>query len=180
MNAVGDHKRRPSRDPALLMAREVPIPHVGGRDRRSFPIAVGWINGQINPTVQIRPGEMQFWRIGHVGATLFIKFRIEGMPLYVVATGEVRLRYQRKRVGWAHSHIPCKARGTLAFERILSRPMISPCGAWPLKIWIYTHRTHRGGVAHHRLDIGDCRPATHVRRRGLRLARMSPVQLSVG
>jgi FtsP/CotA-like multicopper oxidase with cupredoxin domain len=28
---------------------------------------------------------MQFWRIGHIGATLFIKFRIEGMPLYVVA-----------------------------------------------------------------------------------------------
>jgi FtsP/CotA-like multicopper oxidase with cupredoxin domain len=43
------------------------------------------INGQINPVVQIRPGEMQFWRIGHIGATLFIKFRIEGMPLYVVA-----------------------------------------------------------------------------------------------
>jgi FtsP/CotA-like multicopper oxidase with cupredoxin domain len=43
------------------------------------------INGQINPVVQIRPGEMQFWRIGHIGATLFVKFRIEGMPLYVVA-----------------------------------------------------------------------------------------------
>jgi hypothetical protein len=38
------------------------------------------INGQINPMVQIRPGEMQCWRIGHVGATLFIKFRLAGMP----------------------------------------------------------------------------------------------------
>jgi suppressor of ftsI len=44
------------------------------------------INGQLNPTVQIRPGEMQFWRIANIGATLFIKFRIEGMPLYVMAT----------------------------------------------------------------------------------------------
>jgi FtsP/CotA-like multicopper oxidase with cupredoxin domain len=44
------------------------------------------INGQLNPVVQIRPGEMQFWRIANIGATLFIKFRIEGMPLYVVAT----------------------------------------------------------------------------------------------
>jgi FtsP/CotA-like multicopper oxidase with cupredoxin domain len=35
--------------------------------------------------VQIRPGELQFWRIAHIGATLFIKFRIEGMPLYVLA-----------------------------------------------------------------------------------------------
>jgi suppressor of ftsI len=44
------------------------------------------INGQLNPTVEIRPGEMQFWRIANIGATLFIKFRIEGMPLYVMAT----------------------------------------------------------------------------------------------
>jgi suppressor of ftsI len=43
------------------------------------------INGQLNPAVEIRPGERQFWRIGHIGATLFIKFRIENMPLYVVA-----------------------------------------------------------------------------------------------
>jgi FtsP/CotA-like multicopper oxidase with cupredoxin domain len=44
------------------------------------------INGQLNPTVQIRPGEMQFWRVANIGATLFIKFRIEGMPLYILAT----------------------------------------------------------------------------------------------
>jgi FtsP/CotA-like multicopper oxidase with cupredoxin domain len=43
------------------------------------------INGQLNPLVDIRPGEMQLWRIAHIGATLFIKFRITGMPLYVVA-----------------------------------------------------------------------------------------------
>jgi suppressor of ftsI len=41
---------------------------------------------RLNPVVQIRPGEMQFWRIANIGATLFIKFQIEGMPLYVVAT----------------------------------------------------------------------------------------------
>jgi suppressor of ftsI len=54
------------------------------------------INGQVNPLVQIRPGEMQFWRIGHIGATLFIKFRIEGMPLYVVATDGHKLSQPRK------------------------------------------------------------------------------------
>jgi suppressor of ftsI len=43
------------------------------------------INGQLNPVVDIRPGEMQFWRIAHIGATLFVKFRIDGMPVYVVA-----------------------------------------------------------------------------------------------
>jgi suppressor of ftsI len=43
------------------------------------------VNGQLNPLVDIRPGEMQFWRIANIGATLFIKFHIEGMPLYAMA-----------------------------------------------------------------------------------------------
>jgi suppressor of ftsI len=54
------------------------------------------INGQLNPIVQIRPGEMQFWRIANIGATLFIKFQIEGMPLYVVATDGHPLSQPRK------------------------------------------------------------------------------------
>jgi len=44
------------------------------------------INGQLNPMVQIRPGEAQFWRIANIGATTFIKFRIAGVTLHVVAT----------------------------------------------------------------------------------------------
>jgi FtsP/CotA-like multicopper oxidase with cupredoxin domain len=44
------------------------------------------VNGQVNPVVQIRPGAMQFWRVANIGATLFLKVRVEGMPLYVVAT----------------------------------------------------------------------------------------------
>jgi suppressor of ftsI len=57
------------------------IKHAEHADRQIISI-----NGQVNPTVAIRPGEVQFWRIANIGATLFIKFRIEGMPLYVVAT----------------------------------------------------------------------------------------------
>ena len=44
------------------------------------------INGQLNPVIPIRPGEVQFWRIGNIGATLFMKLRIDGLPLYVLAT----------------------------------------------------------------------------------------------
>jgi suppressor of ftsI len=44
------------------------------------------INGLVNPVVAIRPREVQFWRIAHIGATLFIKFRIEAVALYVIAT----------------------------------------------------------------------------------------------
>ncbi len=44
------------------------------------------INGQINPIMSIRPGEVQFWRIAHIGATLFLKLAIAGMPFFVIAT----------------------------------------------------------------------------------------------
>jgi len=54
------------------------------------------INGQVNPVVQIRPGEMQFWRIGNIGAEQFLKFRVEGMPLYIVATDGHPLSRPRK------------------------------------------------------------------------------------
>jgi FtsP/CotA-like multicopper oxidase with cupredoxin domain len=54
------------------------------------------INGQLNPAVEIRPGEMQFWRIANIGASLFFPFQIEGMPLYVVATDGHPLSRPRK------------------------------------------------------------------------------------
>ena len=44
------------------------------------------INGQVGPIVPMRPGEVQFWRIGNIGATMFIKFRPAGVRLYAVAT----------------------------------------------------------------------------------------------
>ena len=54
------------------------------------------INGQINPAIAMRVGEMQFWRIAHIGASDFYKLRIEGMPLYVVATDGHALSQPRK------------------------------------------------------------------------------------
>jgi hypothetical protein len=41
MKAAGDKKRLPISDTQSLMDREVPTPEVGGRDQRSFLIAVG-------------------------------------------------------------------------------------------------------------------------------------------
>ena len=54
------------------------------------------INGQVEPLLQIRPGETQFWRIGNIGATEFLKLRIEGVPLYVLATDGHPLSRPRK------------------------------------------------------------------------------------
>jgi suppressor of ftsI len=49
-----------------------------------------------HPTIAMRPGDMQFWRIAHIGASLFIKFRIEGMALYVIGTDGHPLSQPRK------------------------------------------------------------------------------------
>jgi len=64
----------------LLLIKHAEI----GEEHESTEREIISINGQVNPVVQIRPGEMQFWRIGHIGATLFIKVQVGGMPLYVV------------------------------------------------------------------------------------------------
>ena len=44
------------------------------------------INGQLDPVVEIRPGEMQLWRLANISAELFARLRIDAMPLYVLAT----------------------------------------------------------------------------------------------
>ena len=54
------------------------------------------INGQINPIIEIKPGEIQFWRLAHIGAALFLKLRLEGMPLYAIATDGHPLTRPRK------------------------------------------------------------------------------------
>jgi suppressor of ftsI len=54
------------------------------------------VNGQLNPVIEIRPGEMQFWRIANIGASFFFPFKSDGMPLYVVATDGHPLSRPRK------------------------------------------------------------------------------------
>jgi FtsP/CotA-like multicopper oxidase with cupredoxin domain len=44
------------------------------------------VNGQLAPTISIRPGEVQLWRVANIGADLFLKIAVAGMPFYVVAT----------------------------------------------------------------------------------------------
>jgi FtsP/CotA-like multicopper oxidase with cupredoxin domain len=44
------------------------------------------LNGQVAPTIAIRPGESQFWRLGNIGADLFLRLHLDGAPMYVIAT----------------------------------------------------------------------------------------------
>ena len=44
------------------------------------------LNGMVAPLIWIRPGELQYWRIGNIGADLFLKLKLEGMALYLIGT----------------------------------------------------------------------------------------------
>ena len=49
------------------------------------------INGLINPTLTLRPGETELWRIGNVGANLYYRLRLDGHRFYQVARDGNRL-----------------------------------------------------------------------------------------
>ena len=48
------------------------------------------VNGLVNPTIPIRPGEVQFWRVGNIGADIFYDLEIEGHKMYEIARDGIR------------------------------------------------------------------------------------------
>lgn len=48
------------------------------------------VNGLVNPTIAIRPGEVQFWRVGNIGADIFYDLEIEGHQMYEIARDGIR------------------------------------------------------------------------------------------
>jgi FtsP/CotA-like multicopper oxidase with cupredoxin domain len=49
------------------------------------------VNGLMHPTLNLRPGETELWRIGNVGANLYYRLRLDGQQLYQVARDGNRL-----------------------------------------------------------------------------------------
>lgn len=43
------------------------------------------VNGQVNPTISIRPGETQFFRIANIGSDLYYRLRLDGHTFNVIA-----------------------------------------------------------------------------------------------
>ncbi len=43
------------------------------------------VNGLINPTLVLHPGETELWRIGNVGGDLYYQLTLDGLPFYEVA-----------------------------------------------------------------------------------------------
>jgi FtsP/CotA-like multicopper oxidase with cupredoxin domain len=44
------------------------------------------VNGLLSPTIEIQPGETQFWRIGNIGADKYYKLVLDGHTFYEIAT----------------------------------------------------------------------------------------------
>lgn len=67
------------------------IPH-----RRADYEEIVTVNGQVAPSIAIRPGEVQYWRVGNIGADLFLALQLEGMTAFVLSTdGHFLRRPQR-------------------------------------------------------------------------------------
>lgn len=51
--------------------------HIGAPTNRT-------VNGQINPTIRIRPGETQLWRLANISANIYYNVRLRGQKFQVV------------------------------------------------------------------------------------------------
>jgi FtsP/CotA-like multicopper oxidase with cupredoxin domain len=43
------------------------------------------LNGLVNPTISIRPGEIQLWRVGNIGADIYYDLELAGHTLFEIA-----------------------------------------------------------------------------------------------
>jgi FtsP/CotA-like multicopper oxidase with cupredoxin domain len=43
------------------------------------------VNGQLDPTIHIRPGEVQLWRLANVSANIYYKVHLQGAQFHVIA-----------------------------------------------------------------------------------------------
>jgi Putative multicopper oxidases len=58
---------------------EVPDPPVSANPTQRT------LNGVVNPTIPIQPGELQLWRVGNIGADIYYDLQLQGHTLYEIA-----------------------------------------------------------------------------------------------
>jgi FtsP/CotA-like multicopper oxidase with cupredoxin domain len=52
--------------------------HIGAATNRT-------VNGQLNPTITIRPGEVQLWRLANISANIYYNVHLQGQQFQVIA-----------------------------------------------------------------------------------------------
>lgn len=73
----------------IMLLKHIPHPTIAHQE-------IVTLNGLIAPTIAIQPGEIQYWRIGNIGANLFLKLKLEGMALYLIGTDGHYLQRPKK------------------------------------------------------------------------------------
>jgi FtsP/CotA-like multicopper oxidase with cupredoxin domain len=63
---------------------------VQGDAVKTAPLEIGaptnrTVNGQLNPTVRIRPGEVQLWRLANISANIYYNVQLQGQQFQVLA-----------------------------------------------------------------------------------------------
>ncbi|MGA5703946.1 multicopper oxidase family protein [Peterkaempfera bronchialis] len=63
---------------------------VQGDSVKTSPLHIGaptnrTVNGQLNPTIRIRPGETQLWRLANISANIYYKVQLAGQQFQVIA-----------------------------------------------------------------------------------------------
>jgi FtsP/CotA-like multicopper oxidase with cupredoxin domain len=66
------------------------IPHGPNGEAPTF-----LVNGEINPRIPIKPGELQRWRIFNATAGTFVKLGLEGQPMRLLATDGNNLKHRK-------------------------------------------------------------------------------------
>jgi suppressor of ftsI len=69
----------------VLLLKDAQIGHGQIVHRGIGDDAVRTVNGMLNPTIALRPGETQLWHIGNIGADLYYSLTLEGHQFYEVA-----------------------------------------------------------------------------------------------
>lgn len=67
-----------------LRERVMLLKHIPGKQADYQELVT--VNGVVAPTIDIRPGEIQYWRVANIGSDLFLNLSLGGMAFYVVGT----------------------------------------------------------------------------------------------
>jgi FtsP/CotA-like multicopper oxidase with cupredoxin domain len=75
----------------VLLLKDIQLEHGHIADRSIGVGTTRTVNGLVNPTLALRPGETELWRIGNIGAALYYRLRLDGHRFYQVARDGNRL-----------------------------------------------------------------------------------------
>jgi suppressor of ftsI len=79
----------------VMLLKDIQLKAGKVADRSIGDHTIRTVNGLVDPTLDLHPGQTELWRIGNVGANLYYRLRLDGHRLYQVARDEKPARARR-------------------------------------------------------------------------------------